>query len=179
MKLWSFQSSQAVQKLQEQRILKVSWDWYSPRDPYLQPYHWMHALMLQHGIDCGPTAPLWAWHSCGGMEHPPSLGTARNLLSNLQLEAGVQILSLECPQEVVLLSMYSAWNDIVDQFIDHGPKTKISLQLTQHLLHLPKSLEDYEAIQATLPFINLDWVTEIRPLHLSPDDQEVNWDQPA
>lgn len=164
MKLWTYQSFEAVEQLEQSGKLLTSWSHYSPKDTFGPAYRWMTGQMQQKGVNCGEYAPIWAWHSCGAFEAPPNNDTASNLLSILQLEAGIKRLSFECPDHLVVLSNYGPWNDIIDSFIDHGEQAVVDSKQEQQLFDIQPTIEDYESIQACLPYLLIDWVTDIKKL---------------
>ena len=134
----------------------------------------MRDEMKKHGIDCGGYAPVWAFHSCGQFEKPPTLGEARSLLSDLEIDAGVKTIELNCPDEFVLLTKYHAWNDILDHFIMNELE-KISVKEIRELHDLiPENLDEYDSIQATLPFLKKNWVVDIRELKLKTGDYDFD-----
>ena len=167
MKLWTYQSLDAVEQLEQSGRLLTPWSHYSPKDTFGPAYRWMAKSMLGKGIDCGAYAPVWAWHSCGAYEAPPTDDTASNLLSILQLEAGIKLLSFECPDELAVLSHYGPWNEIIDFFIDHGEQAVINDKLEQQLFNIKTELETYESIQACLPYLQMEWVVDMKTLDAS------------
>ncbi len=172
MRLWTFQSITSIQELEQNGILTARWDRYRDHDKWKSAYHWISEQMEQRGIPCEGNAPIWAWHSCGKLGQAPTLSTARNLLSDLELEAGVKTIELECPDHLALLSNYGPWNDILDQhtMAKDGPPTISSATIEALFSINPLSLEPYESIQATLPYIKTAWVVEVRELSLRPGD---------
>jgi hypothetical protein len=167
MKLWTYQSLEAVKQLEQSGTLLTPWSYYHPTDYFATAYRWMAEKMQQKGVSCGEYAPIWAWHSCGAYEAPPTNETASNLLSLLQLEAGIKLLSFECPDELTVLSNYGPWNDIIYLFTDHGTQAVIDGKLEKQLFEIQKNIEDYESIQACLPYLKMEWVRDIEELDIS------------
>jgi hypothetical protein len=159
-RLWTFQALDSIRELRQTGILKARWSRYSDSDPHRLAYQWMSNQM-------GSTAyaPIWAWHSCGGYGRPPTLGVARSLLSDLELEAGIRTIEFECPKTMVLLSQYSPWNELLDRFMDNREQTRIGPALEKRLFAVAS---DSKMIQATLPHLKTEWVIDIRALPLSP-----------
>ncbi len=168
MRLWSFQSSIAIKHLQNKGQLKGDWKYVS-KGYWTKSYKWMAEEMKKRGLDCEGNPPVWAWHSCGAWERPPTLNDARALLSDGELELGVQVVEFEVAEEWVLLSRYSVWNLILDAFIDNNKE--FILKNTEHLFVYNKiNFPNTDSIQATLPILKTEWVTAIRPLKLQPGD---------
>lgn len=169
--LYSFQSAPSIAELLQEGRLAASWSRYAPSDPFLPAYRWMASQMAEYDIDCLGYAPIWAWHSCSAWKAPPRLLHARNLLSDLELEAGIQVIEFVCPDNWALLSRYAVWNEVLDRFVDDKEKTTIAPALAKQLFDIPNhQLEDYDAIQASLPLLKKEWVKDIRPLKLRPND---------
>lgn len=174
MRLWTFQSKRSVQELQQNGILIAQWERHAADSAWRKAYYWMTQEMLRHGIDCGKYAPIWAWHSCHRFGGCPTLGDARALLSDLDLEEGIQTIELECPDEIALCSDYKAWNQVLDMFLDGDAPAAISPKdITALYTYSQNSIQIYDAVQATLPYLQLDWVDDIRPLNLAIGDYET------
>lgn len=178
MRLWTFQALPAIQVLQHRGALTVHWNQYSKRDPFLGAYRWMAAQMQQRRLPLNGGAPLWAWHSCGGYGRGPSLDVAGNLLSLAQIEAGMKTVELECPDDLVLLSSYHYWNDVIDHFIDHPEVKEPPLRLTSRLFRTDADFAAGDHLQACLPFLSMDWVVDIRDLPL-PASDDIPFDREA
>ncbi|MFK7905930.1 MAG: DUF3841 domain-containing protein [Chitinophagales bacterium] len=184
MKLWTFQSNASITALQKNGILTAQWERYESQGwkTWKRAYEWMRDQMETKGIDCKGNAPIWAWHSCGGVYgKSPSLGDASNLLSLYDIEQGVQTIEFECPDELVLLSSYGKWNsDVLDYFIMGAKAVTLPTKKLQQLFEVnAQNLHEYDSIQATLPFLKQEWVVDIRPLKLEGnvdfefDDEEL------
>lgn len=171
MKLWTFQANLSIEELQKNGILTVPWTRYKSQGwtTWKRAYQWMCDRMEEKGIDCEGNAPIWAWHSCGGVYgKSPTLDDASNLLGWGGVEEGAQTVEFECPDELVLLSSYSAWNvEVLDAFLDGEETVCLSPKQLNELFEVtPQNLKDYDSIQATLPFLKMEWVVDIRPLKL-------------
>lgn len=131
--------------------------------------------MAARKISCNSNAPIWAWHSCMKYENAPKLVDARALLSDIELEDGIQTIEFECPVELALLSSYRVWNMILDKFISYKNEAVIDKKTEEMLFKTGrKQLKKYDSIQATLPYLKLAWVNEIRRLNLQPNDSSYN-----
>ncbi|MEZ4918561.1 MAG: DUF3841 domain-containing protein [Saprospiraceae bacterium] len=180
MRLWTFQSVEAVKILDKTGVLHAPWARYSNQSGWKKAYQWMHGQLTERGISAPETAPIWAWHSCGKAGQAPRLSDARNLLSDLELEAGIQTVELECPDELVLLSNYGPWNEVLDLFLDHGDEAVVTPQLTEAVFSVsPSHLDEFESIQAVLPFLEKAWVKDIRPLPLQPGVLDYDRNKPV
>ncbi len=170
MRLWTFQSIKSVQELESTGELFVKWDRYQD-DRWKAAYQWMSKQMKKNGIDCAAFAPIWAWHSCGEIGAAPTLTDARYLLSDIELENGIKTIELECPTEIVLLSNYSVWTELLDLFLVDKTQQKIDKKLVNQLFDTqPENFRPYDSIQATLAVLKKEWVIDIRPLELKPND---------
>jgi hypothetical protein len=177
MKLWSFQSKEAVDLLKKKAILKVNWDRYRMAS-WKAAYRWMAYQMEGQGIHCDGHAPIWAWHSCRKWGAPPSIGDASNLLSMGELETGVYTLELTCPDELVLLTDYSTWNILLDHFFDGNYHPQLSAEEKQAFFNIQfERAEQDKWLQATLPFLSLEWIDDIRFLQFDADDKHLNYNE--
>ena len=169
MRLWTYQSIQSVKELEDTGVLKVSKNRYSPGSAWRICYEWMRKEMILNGIDCGDYLPIWAWHSCRAYGHPPTEEDGVNLLSLLEIEAGIKLITFDCPDNLVLLSRYDAWNDIIYQFLDEKKMLTPDPKFTNVLYKTsPQDSLDQDAIQATLPYLKLEWVEHMEVF--SPSD---------
>jgi len=176
-RLWTFQNVSAIEELKSKGILEVNWDSYSKTYSFVKPYQWMAKQMAVRGINC-TNAPIWAWHSCGRYEKAPRLVDARCLLSDLDLTYGVQTIEFECSRELVLLTNYGYWNSVLDEIITHQDEFQINEETEKRLFETSKRrFRKYDTIQATLPYLKLDWVKEIRQINLKPNDFNIDWEE--
>jgi hypothetical protein len=177
-RLWTFQHVCSIEELKSKGILEVNWDSYSKTFQFVKPYQWMAKQMAVRKISCNNNAPIWAWHSCSKYENAPRLVDARCLLSDLDLTHGVQTIEFECPVEFVLLSNYSYWNYVLDEIITNQDEFQIDNEVEDRLFGTGRrKFRRYDSIQATLPYLKLAWVKEIRELNLKPNDFDINWEE--
>lgn len=186
MRLWTFQSQQSITELTDSGILRARWSRNSYRGIWKIAYEWMRDEMEAKRIPCREHAPIWAWHSCGQYGRGPTLGDASNLLSQNELNEGISTIEFECPDELALLTRYGPWNDIIHLIIDEWEETgtarppQIPSTIMDQLYDLrPESLEDYQSIQACLPFLKQDWVYDMRPLKLIPGQFDFDGHEPV
>lgn len=178
MRLYTFQSLEAIKVLKTQKVLSPPWAFYSPRDPFQPAYRWMATQMLQRNFPLTDKAPVWAWHSCEEYGQGPTLDVASNLLSLWQLEQGIKTIEFECPDNLVLLSQYGPWNDIIYYFSDHKEAKEPPEKLVNQLFQTDKAeFKAGDHLQACLPYLSLDWVLDIRELALKGDDAEFDRNQ--
>ncbi|MEI7585055.1 DUF3841 domain-containing protein [Runella sp.] len=170
-KLWTFQGIKVVEELKNTGILEAKWEDYWEEGSFTKAYRWMANQMSMRGINC-TNAPIWAWHSCKKYEHAPRLIDARCLLSDVAIESGIQTIEFECPAELALLCSYGWWNVMLhDNFIPKKEDPDIDRKTETLLFETSrKKLRKYDDIQATLPYLKLEWVKDIRELNLKPND---------
>ena len=155
--------------------MEASWDRYSETNPFVKPYQWMVKQMIARNIRCNDNAPLWAWHSCSKYKHAPRLVNARCLLSDIELEEGIQTIEFECPVELVLLSNYGLWNTLLYEIFPYHNEVTIDQETEDKLFAAArKKFRKHDSIQAALPYLKLDWVKEISELNLKPNDFNYN-----
>lgn len=168
--LWSFQSMEACEVLEKTGTLRTEWS----RTPinWRPAYRWMASEMERGGILLDGFAPIWAWHSCEGVLYaPPTVGTARNLLSDLQILEGICVVEFEAPVEFCLLSSYGRFCELLDQILENEVIDKE--EFTDMFNMLP--LAAYDDIQAALPYLKMEWVMDIRYLDMKPDRWDYDW----
>lgn len=82
------------------------------------------------------------------------------------------LLELDVPDKLCLLSSYSVWNDAVDDLLENKRITildgKFDIMFDEPLMR-----HDADDIQAVIPYIMLQWVTDVRELPKSDDDWEI------
>lgn len=106
MRLWMLVEPGFVDAAAEAGRLYASWDRVN-RDSYERSYRWMIAQMAARGLDTHGNPPFWAWHSCGAPGRRVDLRTFYPLTPQLRL-------TLEAPDELVLLSDYDTWHDVLN-----------------------------------------------------------------
>jgi Domain of unknown function (DUF3841) len=175
MRLYSLQSIQQIQQLQQTGILYANWEHILLDQNWLKTYRWMVAQMEKRGIACHGNAPIWAWHSCQKWLQPPTLLTARGLLSDVQIDNGIQVIEFVAPPKLVLLSRYRQYN----RFLNHNMDgKKLPSGFAKRMLQVKKTkFLNHDDIQATLPFVKMEWVVAIRPLNLTSSDWGFDVDE--
>lgn len=172
MRVWTFQPTAVTQLIRAQVRFTVAWH-RAPRN-WEPAYRWMARQMVRVGIPVGPNAPIWCWQRCAPRGGPPTLGTARALLSDSKLENPFSVLELEVPEEFVLLSSYIDWNEALDFTIDTGSEPPD----THESMFDPVTDPDDDT-QACIPFILESWIVASRPLRLFEASLDTQWDEPV
>ncbi|MFN7116477.1 MAG: hypothetical protein ACK4TA_06725 [Saprospiraceae bacterium] len=168
--LWSFQAMEACEVLESSGLLRA--EWYRTPVNWRPAYFWMAEKMQTKKIDLEGFAPIWAWHSCDGILHGfPTVGTARQLLSDLQINSGICVIEFEAPAHLCLLSSYNRFCELIDAFFEQEHPEQ---EAFQDMFMVPP-LSEYDSIQAALPMIQMDWVLDIRYLDLKADRWEYDW----
>lgn len=171
LRLWSFQSMDACELLEKNGILRTQWR-YTPVN-WRPAYQWMARAMEARGIALEAQAPIWAWHSCEGtLNAPPTLGTARLMLTDMQILEGVCVVEFDAPENVCLLSSYTRFNDMLDAYLHHESQLTQETFLDMFELF---PMREYDNIQAALPYLTMDWVHDIRHLDMKPDRWDYDW----
>ncbi len=171
LRLWSFQSMTACEILEKKGILYAEWD-FAPVN-WRPAYEWMALEMAARGIELNGNAPIWAWHSCEGQLHaPPTLGTARNQLTDMQILEGICVVEFDAPTELCLLSSYTRFNDLLDVYLQQEalPSREFFMDMFEVL-----PLREHDNIQAALPYLKMSWVHDIRHLDMKPDRWDYDW----
>lgn len=112
MKLWTVQAGAAVDCLLQTGTLRGDW---SRVDQAWRPYYrWLIQAADSLGFrQLAPGPPVWAWHSDGGWQAPPSSDLLLLLLGREpQPEYRPHLLELEVPSEGSLLTDYALWCDL-------------------------------------------------------------------
>lgn len=164
MRLWSFQSNRATKKVLRGQVYYAEWTYVYEK--WRPAFAWMAREMERRGLPMGGNAPIWAWHSCGKHGAPPTLLTARALLSDREMEQGIEVLELEVPPNACLLSSYKRWNEFLDSFID---KRKLPNRASYLDMFDISAVQKGDDVQAALPRIERQWVVKTWPLKLGPD----------
>lgn len=84
--------------------LYASWERVDP--DFARAYRWMVAQMAARGLDTGGNPPFWAWHSYGRWGKRVDLRTFYQIKPVLRL-------TLEVPDQLVLLNDYEFWHDVL------------------------------------------------------------------
>ncbi len=125
--------------------------------------------MESRGISLRGAAPIWAWVCGGDGTQPPTLDTARGLLSEGELIEGCVTVELDVPEQFTLVSAYSRYCDLFFEVLE--TKLKPTFDSHSDMFEITdEEWSDINGIQATLPCIRQEWIRDIRPLDLKPDD---------
>ncbi|MBK7871738.1 MAG: DUF3841 domain-containing protein [Saprospiraceae bacterium] len=171
MRLWSFQAMDACEMLEKNGFLRTEWR-FTPAN-WRAAYEWMAREMTANSIDLEGYAPIWAWHSCDGtLNAPPTMSTARNLLTDMQILDGVCVVEFDAPASLSLLSSYNRFNDLLDSYL-HSEQLPLREAFLDMFEVFP--IQEYDHIQAALPYLQMDWVLDIRHLDMKPDRWDYDW----
>ncbi|WP_432096558.1 DUF3841 domain-containing protein [Streptomyces sp. bgisy100] len=165
MRLWTVQHHHAVPALEEAGRLVGDWQRVSPT--WRSAYELMVGEMRQRGIDCAGRPPMWAWAGPDTRDERVTV-TVELLLSLHEWEQGVVVLDLDVPDELVLLSSYSGWNDLLEAVLTGAASPVMDWSVGPDDLHDPVQC----GVQACLPFIHPSWVRGIRPIERPADEAE-------
>lgn len=120
-------------------------DWSCVMQGTERAYARMVAAMADRGIDCAGCPPMWAWYGAVSLADAALLFDPSHELSH-----GFATISFTAPRDLVLLSDYGDWCDALfendDTWIDTAPRW------------------GPHPAQATLPYLEADWVSDIAPL---------------
>lgn len=94
----------------------------------------------------------------------PDAGTIRSLLSDAELEREPVVIEFAAPAGLVLLSVYSVWNEAIDWFLA-GAAGPPDARLVGTLFDVGAARldgrEDADHIQACLPRVEWGWVRSV------------------
>jgi hypothetical protein len=108
MRLWMLVDPGFVEIAAGAGRLYASWEWID-RDWYERPYRWMMAQMAARVVGTGDNPRFWAWHSCGAPGRRIDLRTFFPVTAQLRL-------TLNVPDELVLLSDYETWHGALNNW---------------------------------------------------------------
>ena len=160
MRLWSYQHPAVLQTLQRGERYVCTWDCV-PDKHWHAAFRWMGRQMAERGIPIGEHAPVWAWHSVNLDGGKPDDLCALSLLSEIQLEEGIDFFELEVPDHLALPSCYGAWNGMLDDFIDDvAPVAKKVADCFAESLRPRRGRppQYFPDIQACLPYLEPAWL---------------------
>ncbi|MBL1102743.1 DUF3841 domain-containing protein [Streptomyces coffeae] len=158
MRLWTVQPRAVVEGLERTGLLVGDWKHVEPS--WRPAYEVMTDEMRRRGIDCEGRPPVWAWVGADSGEENV-LVTARMLLSDEQIDSGVVVLDLDVPDNLVLRSSYSQWNELLSGVLsgEQSPAMAWSIDPEEE-----DTTEEFQ-VQACLPMLRRGWVRGIRPIN--------------
>jgi hypothetical protein len=157
--------------------------WPPKPDDWRLSYQWMARQMARRGVPTHGKAPVWCWARDAKFGGPPNHGTARMLLSDIAIEAGIWVIDLDVPDRFCVRSHYGRWNLIMDHFYDHGTPPPSDLGI----FDVPRSRAPRfrwqreridEPDQVCVPLIAHGWVVRVLPLPFRLRNVERRWHQP-
>src|SRR5438552_10721718 len=179
--LWTYQRLRVWNQLEKGIPVRTTWDRISPPE-WLPAFRWMSAQMEANGICMRGFAPKWAWHSCGGIGLGPNQIVATGLLSSSW--TGVS-LTLQVPKDLVFLSRYGPWNDLLDLCYEDHFNRDLIRAVDQILANIRKR----DDLRRTTWPVSADaqqrdnWFNGVlshlhRELFQKPDKRRKKWDNP-
>ena len=159
--LWSYQPITVVEQIQSQDPYIP--DWKHVYTPWQVAYRHMNLLMKQKGIPIGDNPPFWAWKLGTSRLQKPSWNDAADLFGGqegLQYEK-VQVIEFEAPTNLVLLSSYAYYNELVLYKSIMG--RPILPKYTRRCLKT-KNRPRYDSVQACLPYFDRKWIISIKSI---------------
>jgi hypothetical protein len=163
MRLWTYQHPIIHQTLKSGKRFTCSWENIDNGSYWATSFQFMCQKMAENNIPIGENPPIWVWHSVNCIGGMPDDDCARALMSDVQLEQGIDLLQLEVPDNLVLLSNYGTWNSILDVFYEKKVPNEeeiedcFTLQLKRKRGRPRKYFQD---IQACLPYIEPEWLVK-------------------
>lgn len=161
MRVFTLQYPSTSQLLKKEGFYQAAWDktlWgNSPHSS--AAYHWMVEQMEVRGIRSNGCPPIWAW------ANPPSQTDVDALLGlNWREETNWEFLTLDCPDDCVLMSSYGYWS--LRFFEAHLEKDfdLTEVELTKRTFDVAAIDLEQDQIQATLPYVKVDWLVDCKPL---------------
>lgn len=143
--VWTLQDRSVSRTLRSDRSHAMSWDRVAEYDR--EKFRAMAAVMEEAGVRLDGFAPVWGWT---GVESVRSVGV--DLLSEFQIEAGIDVITLDVPADLVVCTDYEFWCDVYFGDV---------------------SLDDWRAahpvlpyavgVQVTLPLVRSEWVRGVQP----------------
>jgi hypothetical protein len=116
-------------------------------------------LLAARGLQQDDLPPVFAWHSWAAWQDVPNDEPAKLLLSEDELARGVVRLILDAPDDAVLLTSYTVWNELLQPDADAA--------LWDALTHVKQPQADLpldQAVQAALPRLEPAWVVSAAAL---------------
>lgn len=160
MKLWTIQHNVVAKKLSTGPHVA---EWTFTPVNFRGGYKWMAFHLSEHTqVDA---VPIWCWHSCGGKSCAgPTIETANDMLGDWSYYAPVmRVIELEVPEGVALLSSYFQWNELLDEAIQANETPDFNSRHVS-MFENPLLKHDHDDVQATLPFVERNWVVDVRKL---------------
>ena len=151
MKLWTIQKTDPLNTLFSNGILRG--DWRRVWKSFKPSYRWLCQKMEERGILLGGRPPIWAW------TEKPDLRQGGYLSKG---EKGVRM-ELLVPDNLILLSNFEAWHFVLNNWnlpydVEDADIDKKNEKSWERIFELDNLKGYNKAVQATLPFLKLEWV---------------------
>ena len=147
MRLWTFQSLEVYQILTKDKQYTCDFfksELYREFKQFAKAYRWMKEQMKDRNMNPDNVCPVWCWYKWNGRHQRPDLRYSDFKYRNTD----EYLLTLEVPDELVLLSDFDEWHMILNDYYDDA----------EHIFNVDKS--DY--IQACIPKIKADWIVDAK-----------------
>lgn len=162
MRLWTIQNTTLLKSKSRSPLIA---DWSQTPVNWRFAYEWMASQYARRIGEELANAPFWCWHSCNGrIGSPPTVETINSLLGDWGYWAKKKrVLVIDVPDECALLSSYCRWNEAMDDGIGSGSH-KIRPRKFLDMFDAPLIKYDFDDIQAVIPYIEKNWIVDVRPL---------------
>lgn len=85
------------------------------------------------------------------------------LLFGIDFPVDFVTLELTVPSEFVVLSSYRLWNEVLEFVLENQAVPEDEVLLTS-MLSPPHPVDKFDDVQATIPFLDDSWISDVRPL---------------
>ncbi|WP_050477161.1 DUF3841 domain-containing protein [Herbaspirillum rhizosphaerae] len=160
MKLLTFQLAQREAALTSGERYVVPWT--CVEQAWLPAYRWLVAVWEGRSGEAVNSAPVWCWQRLAG--DVSVADCALELFSEADRQAGILMLELDVPPSMVLLSSYSAWNDLLYGLIGNGDVP--AGEACRSMFDVGHLDDGNDAVQAIIPFIEPAWIISMVRMNL-------------
>lgn len=165
MRLWTIQPPEVLDTMNETGEFVCNPHLSENYNDFKNAYAWLIAKMNEKNIVCignKPALPLWAWHTYDWKNSCPDLDiVGRTDMPNICIE-------FEIPDNQVLLSDFTAWHDVLNNWYsdDSTSETEWQKNQTKYTELLPDEKEQikiksWDKVFDVSPFKN-EWITRGR-----------------
>lgn len=132
---------------------RASWE-YVPLC-YVDAYRWMCEQMERRGIPMDDRPPIWMWFRGNAGSFPPNCETGICLLSHNEIENGRDLIEVEVPIGLVLLSSYGKFRRLVND----------SKELNESIFDY--QVDETGGVQAVVPYLEGKWLIDQHRLSMA------------
>lgn len=181
MRLWTVVPEDFVEAVLITGRVRAVWD--RVQGNHRQSFRWMVERMRERGVmgtSCGDVPPIWAWHSVGTWQGPPTLVTIDYLIGLEQPNReDLCLLTLEVAPERALLSRYAQWCDLLFGAISGADPTATPpdeiLCAAWDGPGEPPWWDPYNDVQACLESVYRHDLVAVQPLAIAPGAIDDVW----